>query len=99
MAGLLYYTKEENKMNEKVKAIIRLIVMAVLMVNMGLTVAGKNPIPLDETALTEWLTVAAAGISAVYSWWKNNNVTKQAQQAQAVLNELKTSKTEESEEQ
>ena len=86
-------------MNEKVKAIIRLIVMAVLMVNMGLTVAGKNPIPLDETALTEWLTVAAAGISAVYSWWKNNNVTKQAQQAQAVLNELKTSKTEESEEQ
>lgn len=86
-------------MNEKIKAIIRLIVMAVLMVNMGLTVAGKNPIPLDETALTEWLTVAAAGISAVYSWWKNNNVTKQAQQAQAVLNELKTGKTEESEEQ
>ena len=85
--------------NEKTKAIIRLIVMAVLMVNMGLTVAGKNPIPLDETALTEWLTVAAAGISAVYSWWKNNNVTKQAQQAQAVLNELKTGKTEESEEQ
>lgn len=83
--------------NEKTKAIIRLIVMAVLMVNMGLTVAGKNPIPLDETALTEWLTVAAAGISAVYSWWKNNNVTKQAQQAQAVLNELKTGKTEESE--
>lgn len=84
-------------MNEKIKAIIRLIVMAVLMVNMGLTVAGKNPIPLDEAALTEWLTVAAAGISAVYSWWKNNNVTKQAQQAQAVLNELKTGKTEESE--
>lgn len=84
-------------MNEKVKAIIRLIVMAVLMVNMGLTVAGKNPIPLDENALTEWLTVAAAGISAVYSWWKNNNVTKQAQQAQAVLNELKAGKSEESE--
>lgn len=83
--------------NEKTKAIIRLIVMAVLMVNMGLTVAGKNPIPLDETALTEWLTVTAAGISAVYSWWKNNNVTKQAQQAQAVLNELKAGKSEESE--
>ena len=84
-------------MNEKIKAIIRLIVMAVLMVNMGLTVAGKNPIPLDETALTEWLTVAAAGISAVYSWWKNNNVTKQAQEAQTVLNELKAGKSEENE--
>ena len=84
-------------MNEKIKAIIRLIVMAVLMINMGLMVAGKNPIPLDENALTEWLTVAAAGISAVYSWWKNNNVTKQAQQAQEVLNELKAGKSEESE--
>lgn len=83
--------------NEKTKALIRLIVMAVLMVNMGLTVAGKNPIPLDENALTEWLTIAAAGISAVWNWWKNNNVTKHAQQAQAVLNEMKTGKTEESE--
>lgn len=75
--------------NEKTKAIIRLIVMLVLTVNMVLTVAGKNPIPLDETALTEWLTVAAAGISAIWSWWKNNNVTKQAQEMQGRLKAAK----------
>ena len=68
--------------NEKTKAIIRLIVMLALTANMALTEAGKNPIPLDETALTEWLTVAAAGISAVWGWWKNNNVTSKAQEAQ-----------------
>ena len=76
-------------MNEKTTAIIRLIVQVVLVANMALTLAGKNPIPLDETALTEWLTVAATGISSIWIWWKNNNVTKSAQYAQQSLNELK----------
>ena len=76
-------------MNEKSKAIIRLVVQAVLLFNMALTLAGKNPIPLDETALTEWLTIAATGVSSIWVWWKNNNVTKHAQYAQQSLNELK----------
>lgn len=75
--------------NQKRDAIIRLIVMAVLMVNMVLTLAGKNPIPFDEAELTEWLTVAAAGLSTLWSWWKNNNITKKAQEAQNTLQGLK----------
>lgn len=75
--------------NQRTNAIIRLVVMAVLMVNMVLTLAGKNPIPLDETALTEWLSVAAAGLSTLWSWWKNNNITKKAQEAQNTLQGLK----------
>lgn len=75
--------------NQKRSAIIRLIVMAVLMVNMVLTLAGKNPIPFDEAELTEWLTVAAAGLSTLWSWWKNNNITKKAQEAQNTLQGLK----------
>lgn len=75
--------------NQKRSAIIRLIVMAVLMVNMVLTLAGKNPIPFDEAELTEWLTVAAAGLSTLWSWWKNNNVTTAAQEAQNTLKAIK----------
>lgn len=75
--------------NQKKSAIIRLIVMAVLMVNMVLTLAGKNPIPFDEAELTEWLTVAAAGLSTLWSWWKNNNVTTAAQEAQNTLKAIK----------
>ena len=59
------------------------------MVNMGLTVAGKNPIPFDEAQLTEWLTVAATGLSVIWSWWKNNNVTAAAQEAQVQLQAIK----------
>lgn len=75
--------------NQRTNAIIRLIVMAVLMVNMVLTLAGKNPIPFDEAELTEWLTVAAAGLYTLWSWWKNNNVTTAAQEAQNTLKAIK----------
>lgn len=70
---------------EKVNAIIRLIVTAVLMVNMGLTVAGKNPIPLDESVLTEWLSTAAAGLAVLWSWWKDAPMTKEAVEAHRTM--------------
>lgn len=83
--------------NQRTNAIIRLIVMTVLMVNMVLTIMGKNPIPFDETALTEWLTVAATGLSMLWSWWKNNNITTAAAEAQKTLAVLKTEFTEDGE--
>ena len=76
-------------MNEKTKAIIRLVVQAVLLFNMALTLADKNPLAVDESALTDWLTTTVTAISSIWIWWKNNNVTKHAQYAQQSLNELK----------
>lgn len=73
------------KTNGKVKAIIRLLVMIVLAVNAALTVAGKNPIPFDETTFTEVATQVAAGLSALWAWWKNNNMTDAACTAQGLL--------------
>lgn len=64
--------------NMRVKAIIRLIVMIVLTVNAGLTLAGINPIPFDESAFTEAATQVAAGVSILWSWWKDAPITKEA---------------------
>ena len=50
--------------NTKTKSVIRFIVMAILLINAGLMLAGRNPIPFDEAAVTEWLTVAAGFLSA-----------------------------------
>lgn len=74
--------------NETVKAVIRLIVTAMLMVNMCLTLVGKNPIPFDEAQITEFLTMCAAGLSTLWIWWKNNNVSKDAKEAQDYKNTL-----------
>lgn len=76
-------------MNGKTTAIIRLVVQAVLLFNMALTLAGKNPLTVDESALTDWLTTTMTAASSIWIWWKNNNVTKHAQYAQQSLNELK----------
>lgn len=75
--------------NMKVKAIIRLMIMIVLTVNAGLTLAGINPIPFDESAFTEAATQVAAGISIVWSWWKNANITEAAQYSQTILKAVK----------
>ena len=53
--------------NETAKAVIRLIVTAMLMVNMCLTLAGKNPILFDEAQFTEFLTMCAAGLSTLWA--------------------------------
>lgn len=76
-------------MNGKTTAIIRLVVQAVLLFNMALTLAGKNPLTVDESALTDWLTTTMTAVSSIWIWWKNNNVTKHAQYAQQSLNEMK----------
>lgn len=73
----------------RTKAIIRLLVMVVLTVNAGLTLAGVNPIPFDESAFTEVATQIAAGLSIVWSWWKNANITKAAQYSQTILKAVK----------
>ncbi len=78
--------------NMRVKAIIRLIVMIVLTVNAGLTLAGLNPIPFDESAFTEVATQIAAGISIVWSWWKDAPMTKEACEGTGYTRLLKAQK-------
>lgn len=85
-------------MNERSKAIIRLIVQMVLLINMGLTLAGKNPLDIDETALTDCLTTVVTVASSVWVWWKNNNMTEAAAYAQKSLEVLKSNPTDDGEE-
>lgn len=77
-------------MNELSKAIIRLLVTFVLVLNAGLTAKGLNPIPFDESAVTDVLTQLFAAGSIVWSWWENNNVTKKARAQKEISNKLKT---------
>lgn len=68
--------------NDRAVAITRLIVTAILFINAILTMAGKNPIPLDETAVGVVVSGLLSGLTILWSWWKNNNITKNALKAQ-----------------
>ena len=75
--------------NVKTGTIVRLIVMILSMVNMLLTVNGKNPLPWSEDEMYMGLSQAAAILAAVWSWWKNNSFTKEAIKADEYLEQLR----------
>ena len=78
--------------NIKINTIIRTIITLLTMVNMVLTMAGINPIPFAEDELYNTLSALAAGITTIWSWWKNNSFTKEAIAADEYMKELKSKK-------
>lgn len=73
----------------KKQAIIRLIVMIVLLINQTLIVVGYNPLPFSEEQIFDGVSSLATAAMAVYVWWKDNPVTKNAVMAQDKMKELK----------
>lgn len=74
--------------NETIKAFIRLLVAAILMLNSVLTAKGLNPIPFDETAFSDVALQIATGLSVLWLWWKDNNVTKKARAQKELSNRI-----------
>jgi SPP1 family holin len=64
--------------------IVRTAVLVVALINQFLVNAGYSPLPFDnanvEYAATTALTIAAS----VWVWWKDNNVTYKARQADKI---------------
>jgi uncharacterized membrane protein YfcA len=69
--------------SERIIALIRLAAM------LACGALGGFGLTTDPEALSTVLLVVAAAVVAVYSWWKNANVTKAAQDAQAYLDAIK----------
>ena len=71
--------------NQRIVAIVRLLVM------LASAVAGGFGLALDPDSLGTIAACAVALVAGVYGWWKNNNLTKAAQDAQAYLDAIKGS--------
>lgn len=66
-------------------AIVRLVVMLILVVNQILISKGWTPLPYDEEQIYEFVNGVVLVAVSVWSWWKNNSITKEAQKADKVL--------------
>lgn len=71
------------------QAILRLTVLVILLMNQILIMLGWSPLPFSEEQLYEVASSVALVVTAIWTWWKNNNVTREAQDAQEYLNRLK----------
>jgi len=74
------------------QAIVRLAVLIILLINQALIVMGWTPFPFSEEQIFEGVSSVATVAMAIYAWWKNNNITKEAVKAQQYLDELKSRK-------
>lgn len=71
------------------QAIVRLVVLVILLINQTLVTLGWNPLPFSETQIYEAVSSVATVAMAVWAWWKNNSVTKEAQEADVILRKMK----------
>ncbi|OFO55671.1 phage holin [Nosocomiicoccus sp. HMSC059G07] len=69
-------------------AIVRLVVMLILIINQILIGKGWTPLPYDEEQIYEFVNGLALVAVSIWAWWKNNNITKNAQKAQEYKEQL-----------
>lgn len=73
-------------MSERAKAIITIVITAVL------NIANLYGFAVDAGAVVNAVLTVLSFICIAWSWWKNQNVTQEAQTAQIYLNKLKLEK-------
>jgi SPP1 family holin len=65
-------------------SVVRTLLLVVTLVNQVLTVSGHTPIPLGE-AEANALSVSATVIVSLWTWWKNNYISKKGLLQKEVL--------------
>lgn len=58
--------------------IARTIVLIIALVNQVITVLGLHPLPISDEEIYSLVTIVFTIGASVWSWWKNNSVTKEA---------------------
>ena len=81
-----------NPKNNKTAGIVRLVVLLILLINQTLISFGYNPLPFSDEQIYEAVSTVALVVSALYSTYRNTNLTTDAEEAQVVLERKKARK-------
>lgn len=80
--------------NNKSNAIIRLVILAILIINQTLITLGYEPLPFSDEQIYEAVSILALVLGSLWAWWKNNNVTDVAMAGQAEIERIKRARNE-----
>lgn len=75
--------------NPIIAALLRLIVPLYGLLNLFLISRGFNPLPFSEEEVATVFSGVVTFIGIVWAWWKNNTITKKAQEIQQYFEEQK----------
>lgn len=65
--------------------ISRFLVLLLALVNQALTMFGHPVLNIDDATVTQFVTLAWTALSAIWCYWKDNDVTKAARTKKARL--------------
>ena len=71
------------------ETIARTIVLVIALLNQIFAIFGRDQIPIAEDNIYQLVSILFTIGAAIWSWWKNNSVTKNAVKADEYLKELK----------
>ena len=76
-------------MNIKIETIIRTVTLVLALINQILTSLGYSIIPIEDEQIAELISLVITIAASVWAWWKNNSFTKNALEADKLLDALK----------
>lgn len=78
-----------NVKDIKASTYVSAVVLIFTMVNYVLNIMGKPVININENEIAAWVTAIVGVAGIIYSWYKNQSITKPAQVADDVMKILK----------
>ena len=68
----------------------RLVTLLLVTANLIASILGYKLIPFEDDQIQEFVSALLVGIVSLYSAWKNNSITAEAQEADQILKEKKS---------
>lgn len=92
MNKLKNFLEQINVKDIKASTYVSAVVLIFTMVNYVLNIMGKPVININENEIAAWVTAIVGVVGIIYSWYKNQSITKPAQVADDVIQILKDGK-------
>lgn len=92
MNKLKNFLEHINVKDIKPSTYVSAVVLIFTMVNYVLNIMGKPVININENEIAAWVTAIVGVAGIIYSWYKNQSITKPAQVADDVMQILKDGK-------
>ena len=63
--------------------ITRTACLILAIINSGLAIFGKSPLPIENETVTEVISFVFTTIASLAAWWKDNDITQKALERKA----------------
>ena len=81
--------KKLNWRGVTAEAVTGIILQILAVINAGLVMFGYDVLPIDNTVVTNIISLLFVIVTAIWNTWKNRNLTKPSQTAQQITDMIK----------